>query len=175
MRALVCVVTAMLVAAYGAGAGLSVTGGHDGDGKGGHAGIAGGPGHSPGHGTPLDLHKAAERNQAIWNRGTAGQSAMITNVVVKPHDIEVLLGGGGYGTFSDAATHAAETPTVTFQAESPAREGPDGTAEVHERLLGARTHPPRAVRDRTSAQSQRPEIAAGQRATGGAAEASGRG
>ncbi len=119
MRALVCFVTAILVAATALGQdyksleGMTVT-----------ARVAM-PASQEGldihMGTEpqLDVHNAAEGLKQYGTAISAGQSAMITSVVVKPHEIEVLLGGGGYGTFSDAATQSAETPTVTFQAESP--------------------------------------------------------
>jgi hypothetical protein len=72
----------------------------------------------PGTESPLDLHKAAERIKQYGVAVHAGQSAMITSVVVKTHDIEVLLGGGGYGTFTGTTTPGDETPTITYQAET---------------------------------------------------------
>jgi hypothetical protein len=43
---------------------------------------------------------------------------MITNVVVKPHNIEVWLGGGGYGTFSGTLAQGAQTTAVSYQEET---------------------------------------------------------
>src|SRR5437899_8150897 len=53
----------------------------------------------PGTEYPLDLHKAADRMKLYGVAVHTGQSIMITKVVVKSHNIEVQLGGGGYGTF----------------------------------------------------------------------------
>lgn len=50
---------------------------------------------------PIDFHGVA---QAVKQYGTgvhAGDSIMVTKVHVKGHHIEVQLGGGGFGTFSD--------------------------------------------------------------------------
>ena len=67
---------------------------------------------------PLDLHKAADRIKQYGVGVHTGQSIMITKVVVKTHNIEVQLGGGGYGTFNDAMAQAASTPTVSYVGET---------------------------------------------------------
>jgi hypothetical protein len=48
----------------------------------------------------------------------SGESIMITKVVVKDRHIEVHLGGGGYGTFSDVLASSASTPYVPYQTKS---------------------------------------------------------
>ena len=72
----------------------------------------------PGTEVPLDLHKVADRIKQYGVAVHTGQSVMITNVVVKPHNIEVYLGGGGYGTFGGALAQAAQTTAVSYPAET---------------------------------------------------------
>jgi hypothetical protein len=72
----------------------------------------------PGTDSPLDLHKAADQIKQYGVTVHTGQSVMITNVIVKPHTIEMYLGGGGYGTFSDVLSHVAQTTPVSYPAET---------------------------------------------------------
>jgi hypothetical protein len=119
MRVLVCMVTAVLAVVLAAGPalgedyraleGMTVTAKLDMPAS--HEGVD----IRPGTEVPLDLHKAADRIKQYGVAVHTGQSIMITNVVVKPHNIEVQLGGGGYGTFSDAQ---AAAPTISYQAET---------------------------------------------------------
>jgi hypothetical protein len=72
----------------------------------------------PGSEAPLDLHKVAGRIKQYGVALHTGQSIMITNVVAKPHNVEVYLGGGGYGTFSDALAQASQMTPVSYPAET---------------------------------------------------------
>jgi hypothetical protein len=122
MRVLVCVVTAVLAAVpaatsalgqdYRALEGMTATAKLD------MPASQEGVDIRPGTEVPLDLHKAADRIKQYGVAVHTGQSIMITNVVVKPHNIEVYLGGGGYGTFGDALAQAAQTTAVSYQAET---------------------------------------------------------
>ena len=118
MRTLVCVMTIMLVAAtvlgqdYRSLEGTTVTAKID------MPASREGMDIHPGMESALDLHKAAERIKQYGVAVHAGQSALITSVVVKPHDVEVLLGGGGYGTFTDSMMLADETPPIPYRAET---------------------------------------------------------
>lgn len=118
MRVLVCMVGAVLAAGTGLGQdyraleGMTVTAKLD------MPASQDGLDIRPGTDTPLDLHKAADRNKQYGVAVHTGQSAMITNVVVKQHDIEVWLGGGGYGTFGNPLVQAAQPAAVSYPAET---------------------------------------------------------
>jgi hypothetical protein len=119
MRILVCIVTTMLAATpmlgqdYRALEGTTITVKID------MPASSDGVDIRPGTDFPLDVPKTADRIKKYGVGVNTGQAIMITKVVVKSRNIEVQLGGGGYGTFGDAVASAAETPTVAYQGETP--------------------------------------------------------
>lgn len=55
----------------------------------------------PGTSRPLDFSKYSGRLRTAGTAYRAGESAVVTKVKAKGSTIEIQLGGGGYGTFSD--------------------------------------------------------------------------
>jgi hypothetical protein len=66
----------------------------------------------------IDYRKVAASIHANGIGVHTGVSIMITKVVVKEHHIEVQLGGGGFGTFSDIMQMSAATPYVPYETKS---------------------------------------------------------
>lgn len=67
----------------------------------------------------VDFRKVADRLKSAGIGVHTGDSIMITKVILKKDHIEVQLGGGGYGTFSDALAQMGTTPPpVPYQYKS---------------------------------------------------------
>jgi hypothetical protein len=69
-------------------------------------------------GAGVDIRKVASSIHSNGIGVHSGESIMITKVSVKDHHIEVQLGGGGFGTFSDVLAMSAATPVVPYQTKS---------------------------------------------------------
>jgi hypothetical protein len=70
-------------------------------------------------GSPIDFGQLASLIRSYGVGVHRGESIMVTKVVVKEHHIEFQLGGGGYGTASDAFAAAANSaPTVPYENKS---------------------------------------------------------
>jgi hypothetical protein len=70
-------------------------------------------------GTPIDYGRLASLIKSYGIGVHSGESVMVTKVIVKEHHIEFQLGGGGYGTASDAFAAAAKSaPTVPYEYKS---------------------------------------------------------
>ena len=69
-------------------------------------------------GGQADFHKISDRIRQYGVGVHSGQSIAITKIIVKSKNIEVHLGGGGFGTFSDRLVVAAASSPASYEGKS---------------------------------------------------------